>query len=103
MQQVAGIQSDVISVQLVAATKFYCGDQDFYKNSPVCTRRFVAATSRCDVLLNMSPCVFRPLEAEAAGKNALPKPESAHGESVAPRVSKTSEIFSNLDKAITNI
>ena len=48
--------------------------------------RLLAATCCC----NMSPCVFRPWEAEAAGKNALPKPESAHEESVAPRVSITS-------------
>ena len=30
-------------VRLVAATKFCCSDKDFHKNSPVHTKRFVAA------------------------------------------------------------
>ena len=37
-------------VRLVAATKFCCSDKDFYKNSPVHMKRFVAATCRRDVL-----------------------------------------------------
>ena len=68
-------------VRLVAATKFCCIDKDFYKNSPVHTKRFVAATCRRNVLLqlvagpvhldwsvaatcccNFSPSVYRPLK-----------------------------------------
>ena len=64
----------------VAATKFCCGDKDFHKNSPVHTKRFVAATCRLTLLLqlvarpvhtewsvaatccsNLSPSVYRPL------------------------------------------
>ena len=66
-------------LQLVAATKFCCGDKDFHKNSPVHTKRFVAATCRLTLLLqlvarpvhmelhvaatfccNLSPSVYRP-------------------------------------------
>ena len=36
-------------LRLVAATKFCCGDKDFHKNSPVHTKRFVAATCRLTV------------------------------------------------------
>ena len=65
----------------VAATKFCCGDKDFHKNSPVHTKRFVAATCRLTLLLqlvarpvhtewsvaatccsNLSPSVYRPLK-----------------------------------------
>ena len=68
-------------LQLVAATKFCCGDKDFHKNSSVHTKRFVAATCRLTLLLqlvawpvhiewsvaatccsNLSPSVYRPLE-----------------------------------------
>ena len=67
-------------LRLVAATKFCCGDKDFHKNSPVHTKRFVAATCRLTLLLqlvarpvhtewsvaatccsNLSPSVYRPL------------------------------------------
>ena len=68
-------------LRLVAATKkFCCGDKDFHKTSPVHTKRFVAATYRLTVLLqlvarsvnmewsvaatcrcNLSPSVYRPL------------------------------------------
>ena len=41
------------SVRLVAATKFCCSDKDFHKNSPVHTKRFVAATCRRDMLLQL--------------------------------------------------
>ena len=44
-------------VRLVAATKFCCSDNDFDLNSPVHTKRFVAATCCSD----MSPRVYRPL------------------------------------------
>ena len=37
-------------VRLVAATKLCCSDKDFHKNSPVHTKRFVAATCRRDAL-----------------------------------------------------
>ena len=66
-------------LRLVAATKFCCGDKDFHKNSPVHTKRFVAATCRLTLLLqlvarpvhmewyvaatcccNLSPSVYRP-------------------------------------------
>ena len=66
-------------LRLVAATKFRCGDKDFHKDSPVHTERFVAATCRLTVLLqlvarsvhmewsvaatcccNLSPSVYRP-------------------------------------------
>ena len=62
-----------------AATKFCCGDEDFHQNSPVHMKRFVAATCRLTVLLqlvagpvhmeqsvaatcccNLSPSVYRP-------------------------------------------
>ena len=68
-------------LRLIAATKFCCGDKDFHKNSPVHTKRFVVATCRLTVLLqlvarpvhmewsvaatsccNLSPSVYRPLE-----------------------------------------
>ena len=68
-------------LRLVAATKFCSGDKDFYKNSPVHTKRFVAATGRLTLLLqlvarpvhmewyvaatsccNLSPSVYRPLD-----------------------------------------
>ena len=68
-------------LRLVAATKFCCGDKDFHKNSPVHTKRFVAATCRFTLLLqlvarpvhmewyvaatcccNLSPSVYRPLD-----------------------------------------
>ena len=67
-------------LRLVAATKFCCGDKDFHKNSPVHTKRFVAATCRLTLLLQLvalpvhmewyvagtcccilSPSVYRPL------------------------------------------
>ena len=67
-------------LRLVAATKFLCGDKDFHKDSPVHTERFVAATCRLTVLLqlvarsvhmewsvaatcccNLSPSAYRPL------------------------------------------
>ena len=67
-------------LRLVAATKFCCGDKDFHKNSPAHTKRFVAATCRLTLLLqlvarpvhtewsvaatccsNLSPSVYRPL------------------------------------------
>ena len=45
-------------VRLVAATKFCCSDKDFHKNSPVQTKRFVAATCRRDMLLQLvAQCV----------------------------------------------
>ena len=45
-------------VRLVAATKFFCSDKDFHKNSPVQTERFVAATCRRDMLLQLvAQCV----------------------------------------------
>ena len=67
-------------VQLVAATKLYCREKDFCKNSPVHTKRFVVATCRRNVLLqlvvdgplhmewsvaatcccNLSPSLYRP-------------------------------------------
>ena len=66
-------------LRLVAVTKFCCGDKDFHKNSPVHTKRFVAATCRLTLLLqlvarpvhmewlvaatcccNLSPSVYRP-------------------------------------------
>ena len=66
-------------LRLVAATKLCCGDKDFHKNSPVHTKRFVAATCRLTLLLqlvarsvhtewsvtatccsNLSPSVYRP-------------------------------------------
>ena len=37
-------------VRLVAATKFCCGDKDFHRNSPVHTKRLVAAACRHNVL-----------------------------------------------------
>ena len=71
-----------IFLRLVAAKKFCCGDRDFHKNSPPHTKRFVAATCRRDMLLqlvarplhmewsvaatcccNLSPSVYRPLRA----------------------------------------
>ena len=57
-------------VQLVTATQFCCADKDFHKNSPVDTKRFVAATYRptcthgvvChrEVCSDMSLSVYRP-------------------------------------------
>ena len=40
-------------VRLVAATKFCCRDKDFYKISPVHTKRFVATMCRRDILLQL--------------------------------------------------
>ena len=40
-------------LRLVAATKFCCGDKYFHKNSPVHTKRFVAATCRHTLLLQL--------------------------------------------------
>ena len=40
-------------VRLVAATRLCCRDKDFHKNSPVHTKRFVAATCRRNVLLQL--------------------------------------------------
>ena len=37
-------------MRLFAAAKFCCRDKDFYKNSPVYTTRFVAATRRRDTV-----------------------------------------------------
>ena len=48
-------------LRLVAATKFCCGDKDFHKNSPVHTKRFVAATCRFTLLLQL---VARPVHME---------------------------------------
>ena len=48
-------------LRLVAATKFCCGDKDFHKNSPVHTKRFVAATCRLTLLLQL---VARPVHME---------------------------------------
>ena len=49
-------------VRLVAATKFCCSHKDFHKRSPVHTKRFVAAKSRRDMLLQLlSRSVYRPL------------------------------------------
>ena len=48
-------------LRLVAATKFCCGDKDFHKNSPVHTKRFVAATCRLTLLLQL---VARPVHTE---------------------------------------
>ena len=48
-------------LRLVAATKFRCTDKDFPKNSPVHTERFVAATCRLTVLLQL---VARPVHME---------------------------------------
>ena len=72
-------------LQLVAATKFCCGDKNFHKNSPVHTKRFVAATCRLTLLLQLvarpvhmewsvaatccsklSPSVYRPLVVSAS-------------------------------------
>ena len=45
-------------LRLVAATKLCCGDKDFHKNFPAHTTRFVAATCRCNVLLQLvAKCV----------------------------------------------
>ena len=52
-QQVVQIQSDLIFLQLVAATKFCCGDKDFHKHFSRHTKRFVVATCRRDVLLQL--------------------------------------------------
>ena len=40
-------------LQLVAAKKFFCGDKNFHKNSPVHTKRFGAATCRLTLLLQL--------------------------------------------------
>ena len=48
-------------LRLVAATKFCGGDKDFRKNSPVHTKRFVAATCRLTLLLQL---VARPVHTE---------------------------------------
>ena len=52
-QQVAQILSDLILLRHVAATKFSCKNKDFLKNSPVDTKRFVAATCRRDMVLQL--------------------------------------------------
>ena len=45
-------------LRLVVVTKLCCGDKDFHKNSPAHTKRFVAATCRCNVLLQLvAKCV----------------------------------------------
>ena len=49
--------------------------------------RRVATTGVC---VCVCVCAFRTLEAEAARKNAWPKPETAHEKSLAPRVAITS-------------
>ena len=41
------------SVRLVVVTKFCCSDKDFHKNSPVHTKRFVAAMCCLTVLLQL--------------------------------------------------
>ena len=41
-------------VRLVAVTKFCCRDKDFHKISPVHTKRFVAATCRRNMLLQLA-------------------------------------------------
>ena len=54
-RQVAQILSDLIFLQPVAATKFcwkFCY-KDFYKISPVHTKRFVAAMCRRNMLLQL--------------------------------------------------
>ena len=48
-------------LRLIAVTKFCCGDNDFPKNSPVHTERFVAAMCRRNVLLQL---VARPVHTE---------------------------------------
>ena len=48
-------------LRLVAAKNFCCGDKDFHKNSPPHTKRFVAATRRSDMLLQL---VARPVHME---------------------------------------
>ena len=48
-------------LRLIAVTKFCCGDKDFPKNSPVHTKRFVAAMCRRNVLLQL---VARPVHTE---------------------------------------
>ena len=40
-------------VQIVAATKFCCRDKYFHKNSPVHTKRFVAAMCRRDMFVQL--------------------------------------------------
>ena len=40
-------------VQIVAATKFCCKDKYFHKNSPVHTKRFVAAMCRRDMFVQL--------------------------------------------------
>ena len=80
-QQVAQIQSDLIFCDLLQRPNSQCcGDKDFHKNSPAHTKRFVAATCRLTLLLqlvarpvhtewsvaatccsNLSPSVYRPL------------------------------------------
>ena len=60
-QQVVQLQSDLIFLRLVAATKFCCGDKDFHKTSSVRTKQFVAATYRLTVLLQLqSPELYTP-------------------------------------------
>ena len=45
-------------LRLVVVTKLCCGDKDFHKNCPAHTKRFVAATCRCNVLLQLvAKCV----------------------------------------------
>ena len=48
-------------MQLVAATKCCCGDKDLHKNSPKHTKRFVTATSRRNLLLQL---VAQPVHKE---------------------------------------
>ena len=77
-------------VRLVAATKLCCREKDFRKNSPVHTRRFVVATCRRNVFLqlvdgplhmewsvaatcccNLSPSVYRRLWAKRGERSIL--------------------------------
>ena len=45
-------------LRLVVVTKLCCGDKDFHKNCPAHTKRFAAATCRCNVLLQLvAKCV----------------------------------------------
>ena len=77
-------------VRLVAATKLCCRDKDFHQTSPAHTKRFLAATCRRNLLLqlvagpvhmewsfaatrccNLSPSVYRPLWAERGERGIL--------------------------------
>ena len=54
-------------LRLVAATKLCCGDKDFHKNSPAYTTRFVAATCRCNVLLQRVAATCRQVCTDLKG------------------------------------